>query len=291
MKHIDKSQPNSQVARQKLEDWKVSFRENDKTLEQLYDEKDGTKLWELLRDKSFLFEALYLEQGGICCYCCSATSRDTLQNHIEHFIARNHDKRLTFEYDNLLHSCTIKETITYVAKLNDTWENIANHLSTTVDILWRLNTHIKSREVQLKDMIKLPKQPTHCGAHKSKFDKKPPTDKVNIINPISLPDCWERFSFDGNGEVTSSQKDDELVAKTIEVLNLNAPSLVDKRYSAYSEFVDDFYANPKVQYYHIQGDLIALREFTASMLTEKRRLVYPFCVVEWSFLASILGLP
>lgn len=130
MVFIDKSTQPSQAAKQRLEDWKVSFicgsiRNNDGsinddyqgfTLEDFYNKAElgeltGTKIWKIFSTvpliKAQLRSDLSTEQDYICCYCGQQLVID--KTRIEHFLskAKAFASRI-FNYDNLLLSCDVR---------------------------------------------------------------------------------------------------------------------------------------------------------------------------------------
>tara|TARA_R110002073_G_scaffold46462_1_gene126772 strand:+ start:1618 stop:2223 length:606 start_codon:yes stop_codon:yes gene_type:complete len=54
--------------------------------------------------KTPLREELFLEQGGLCCYCCQKLKLEW--SHIEHVQCRQDYPKKRFDYDNLLLSCS-----------------------------------------------------------------------------------------------------------------------------------------------------------------------------------------
>lgn len=54
--------------------------------------------------KAPLREQLYHEQEGLCCYCCQKLKYEW--SHIEHVQSRKHYPNKSFEYNNLLLSCS-----------------------------------------------------------------------------------------------------------------------------------------------------------------------------------------
>ena len=71
--------------------------------------KHGKDNWSVIRDNGLgkdIWEKLNIMQNGFCAYCeCNLRKNNNFKGHIEHFIQRDKDPRLTFDWSNLFGSC------------------------------------------------------------------------------------------------------------------------------------------------------------------------------------------
>lgn len=56
-------------------------------------------------EKQSLREQLYIEQKGLCCYCCKKVTTNSNNVSVEHLKDKHQHRKLQFSYDNLLLSC------------------------------------------------------------------------------------------------------------------------------------------------------------------------------------------
>lgn len=102
MKHIIKEDSPS-----KFEEWKKYYRQTEQELLDnplLNEEKND--IWGKLsgETKSIVKESLLKEQGFICCYCQKRINFDE-NTFIEHFVARNVEPSIMFNYENIFVCC------------------------------------------------------------------------------------------------------------------------------------------------------------------------------------------
>jgi hypothetical protein len=118
--------------------------------------------------------------------------------------------------------------------------------------------------------------PRHCDNYKA--DKK-----EVILNPTSLPDCWEQFKYDKTGLIEGIT---DLARVTIAVLNLNATLLEQQRAEKWAFFETAFNEDPNLAEYFEKEDWKGLALFTKDELNKEIdfNLTYPFCVVRRAFL-------
>lgn len=70
--------------------------------------RHGQNNWSVISSNGLtndIWEKLKIMQHGFCAYCECRLHEDNSKRHIEHFIQRDRDPRMTFEWDNLFGSC------------------------------------------------------------------------------------------------------------------------------------------------------------------------------------------
>lgn len=73
--------------------------------------KHGQDNWSIIREKNLgkdIWEKLDIMQQGFCAYCECSLYINGSRGHIEHFIQRDKDPHLTFDWGNLFGSCNNK---------------------------------------------------------------------------------------------------------------------------------------------------------------------------------------
>jgi len=76
-------------------------------------------------------------------------------------------------------------------------------------------------------------EPRHCGNLKDDW-----FDEQMLISPLG-PECEGRFSFTGDGYISSAQPTDKAATETVVRLGLDIPKLRSLRKSAIEPFLDD----------------------------------------------------
>lgn len=197
--------------------------------------------------KADLESALCKEQHGLCCYC-GEKLEDGKQS-IEHFLPKNKNKHLTFDYTNLMLCCKPHSFTSYVVgeqydqtiiKIENAWEDVA--ALTSVDVEWikgdkRNKELIGKTALKKGDKIYVP-NPPHCDSSKSKNDSKAVPD--TIINPTQDSANIALFRFGDKGEIKYPASS-KLHEDTVNVLNLNCEKLKQARRKAW-ENAAEFYA-------------------------------------------------
>lgn len=283
---IDKSTQHSQDSKKRLDDWKINFRSNGETLEQLYLKKGqtGTALWKKVRSiKKRLRDDLSIEQTHICCYCGQKLKSET---RIEHFLSKANNTEFhirVFNYDNLLLSCEGEyfDKIQYYSGRLETLEEFTIRNNVTVDDIEELNPNKDLSNLNTNDKIRCGKD--HCDPFKGQIEDKE-RQEIPIINPTKFLDCWKYFKFDSDGGI--SVNDDEiiditlksLVVNSIRVLNLNVKALIEKRKKALTNFEDDWTNAAEAYQYDINS------YFSDQFHNPKQ----PFCFVNYHFIQQLM---
>lgn len=73
--------------------------------------KHGRDSWSVIKKNDLgkdIWEKLNIMQNGFCAYCECSLYKNNSRGHIEHFIQRDKDPRLTFDWGNLFGSCNNK---------------------------------------------------------------------------------------------------------------------------------------------------------------------------------------
>lgn len=256
--------------------------------------------------------ALYEEQYGLCCYCGGRLKRDWDESNnkwaydktqsIEHFLPKNQNLHLIFNYKNLLLCCKGSSSYTkyrvgdnfFGVKINGFEEvSVISELSIEKIQSYRPNQHLQRRGIQTGDVIHIP-NPLHCDDEKSKHDSKP---NITIINPTEDSDLMSKLTFNADGDIDSTgatTDEQEIINKTITVLGLRVEKLVEKRKSVWEK------ARPKydetfteVGLNNIPADRIRVIVKglidSASIPDDSDGLLSPFYFVEVDYLKSLFG--
>ena len=285
MIHIDKNKTDgSKEAAEKLKDWKDNYiSPSEQRLDVLCKTSAVKSLWELLdRGESYnkekLRKDLHAEQHGVCCYCVCGVKNETAQSVIEHFKDKSCNPcENTYDYANLILSCNGNNwIIVKLIKPSDTIEKFVEEYGLTEEKTKEIAKNFKPFQ-----RVTLPKPPNCCDKAKAQNEenaKNQPDYVPPIINPTLVIDCWKRFEYCDDGLIGG--KDDE-AEKTIEVLNLNAEPLKEKRKKAWdnarTKFTDDF-------------DLSSKEKIENCLKEELTKDPYHLCVVHRAYLLNELAI-
>lgn len=285
MKYIDKHNAESKITAEILHHWRDNYKTpSGKDFETFCKDAEKTDtVWNILPSKGeviskeILREALYKEQKGICCYCGQGIKlSDNLP--IEHFKPKEADKyKNTFNYFNLLLSCDgNKRSGKYYTAEGDTWEIVAIKHEMTVETLKRKNP----KEIELlkpKTALSVDMPPAHCDNAKG-------DNKTEIINPTIEKNCWERFIYSENGEISGI---DDLAKESVEVLALYVETLRKKRENAWKGFDKSLEEE--------LNDIIEIQEIDRKQAVEllfqkeiDEDKTSPFCVIKRQILKNII---
>jgi len=239
-----------------FKDW---LSENRCAIDEWISNKNGNEIWDEF-GKSFgretetqinpvevrnkLLDTLYDEQNGLCCYCGNKIERKRDESKhcweyrnyaIEHFQPKKHRKDLIFSYSNLMLTCKESKVLKrYVIGKNyngNTIKSISD-IARIVDIpeeKIREHNGDADKAYPHGTEVKVP-HPTHCDDSKSGFDCK--THPTAIVDPSLNAHIQyiDRFQFLPSGEIDFIRNnDDEIIEKSIEVLQLNCDTLKDRR--------------------------------------------------------------
>ena len=213
---------------------------------------------------------------------------------IEHFLAKMANKfKNTYDYDNLMLSCEGFEAHSvqdYFVQKGDTWKIIADKFEMTVQKLKQDNQELKqdnstkftkNEQPTVNRKLTITKPPTFCDNHKGeKMDE--------IIDPKQKPDCWDRLIYKNDGSISFDEKD-KIVEKTINILNLNASTLVQKRQKAWKDARDAFDSDDICQYCLDTDDFLGLLERTNALYQEMLNQTFELCVVHRAYLKQQMG--
>lgn len=252
-----------------------------------------------------LLNSLFSEQHGLCCYCGNNIKRELDNNGnwkykeyaIEHFKAKNSNRTLIFDYNNLMLCC--KEStkcVKYEVGRNgiNSFEDVATSANLDVEIIKNFKSNrglARKEQLEVTDTIKIP-NPEHCDDSKSKFDSQ--EDETIIINPTSEDDIQkiESLKYIGNGEIihnSTSEADIKVIENSIKVLSLNCDTLKDFRKKKYDAALDNF--NTIVQTLNEDADVIkssVIKLIAGKSKPDDEGILEPFYFVEIDFLKNIL---
>jgi uncharacterized protein (TIGR02646 family) len=294
MKLIDKTLTEaSKNARIALHNWRDTYEsESGKTFKDYCDEDASTGIiWALLTDgletddfynKAKLRKALFDEQREICCYCGCSIKLAKGKTAIEHFLAKMADKfKNTYNYDNLMLSCEGFEAHAiqdYFVQKGDTWKLIADKFEMVVQKLQQDNPteFTKNEQPRVNARLTITKPPTFCDNQKGEK-----TDV--IIDPKQKPDCWDRLIYKSDGSISCDEKD-EIAKKTIEILNLNAITLVKKRQKAWKDARAAFDSDGICQLCIDTDDFVGLLQRTNDLYQQMFNDTFHLCVVHRAYL-------
>lgn len=200
-----------------FENWKMQ--ENATSWSQLPGSipKDGSDNY-FYYSKNELRAALLKEQNSKCLYCEGCISNHPSKTRVDHVKTPQSDTSSAehlFDYNNLGVSCN------------------SEYLHQESEIRkYRNVTYCDPEDISMEDEADndVPKtHPTarHCDAHKE--------DKILPFTPYDQS-CEEKLEFSKDGSVSSEDSDG---VKVIEVLNLNAASLRNRREGAIAGFIND----------------------------------------------------
>jgi LysM repeat protein len=282
---IDKTTQHSQDSKQRLENWKINFRLNGETLEQLYvkEEQTGNVLWSKIRSniKKRLRQDLSLEQAHICCYC---GKRLAIETRIEHFLSKSKKSEFharVFNYDNLLLSCEGEyfDRIQSLSGRMETLVEFARRNNITTEELKEINPKKTNwNSIEINEKLRFGRD--CCDPHKGQIEDKEKRE-ILIINPTKHQNCWEYFKFNQDGGILFNDKIEDEKIKTevensIRVLNLDSKKLREKRLEALQFFTDELAT--KIEY---EQDFDIHAYFST-----KSNSKYPFCFVIYHFIKS-----
>jgi len=204
--------------------------------------------------KRLLKACLLEEQGYICCYCGGRILNNN-NTSIEHLIDKGKNKKLTFDYFNLLASCLGgTKTFYHLLEKGDTLNSIAKEYGVTEESLIMLNVDLINKEElenesaktlkvgdQLVVIPKAEKGENHCDNRKG--------SKSILITPLQV-DCEAKFYYKlQTGEIKS---DDVDAVTTIGVLGLNNNWTLKKRrlnmIDIISRLLQMVYENPAINH-------------------------------------------
>lgn len=244
--------------------------------------------------KADLESALYKEQHGLCCYCGIKLKAN--EQSIEHFLPKNKNKHLTFDYTNLMLCCKPHSFTSYVVgewydqiiiKIENAWEDVA--ALTSVDVEWikgdkRNKEHIGKTALKKGDKIYVP-NPPHCDSSKSKNDSKAVPD--TIINPTQDSTDIALFRFDKDGEIKyparfKLHKDTiKLHKDTIRVLDLNCEKLKQARRKAWENAADILDDLKKIAKKENVDERTLIRTWKNSYASLNRSEAFPFVYIDY----------
>lgn len=214
--------------------------------------------------KGLLKECLVKEQGYICCYCGGRILKDH-NTRIEHLEDKGTNKRLTFEYSNLLASCQGgTKPIIHVVKEGEKLPEIAKLYGVTIGILESLNVTKENIgllqeetkfEVKIGDKLLIIPQVKgrkrqHCDNHKG--------GEPITVTPLQ-ENCETRFRYDlQTGEIKEKDEKDTDAFQTIKVLGLNNNTDLKRRRLKLIEqagsLIQTIFQNPEIDHVEtIQG--------------------------------------
>jgi uncharacterized protein (TIGR02646 family) len=245
MRYINKSQEAIKDNKEKLEKWKEEWNT-------LFPNSNVT--WEDFKEKKFnnygkkdLYQNLWYEQSGICCYCGQSIPEPAFQSgttSVEHIITQQFsrtnqsDERLN--YENLILSCMGRKY--EVFGKNETLNSFSIRNRTTEIIVKKFTKPIVEKEGAIGF---LSGEVVCCNLKRGSNSKtiiNPTEEQYNTLEK----DCWQFFTYDFDGmdcKISTKNKnimDNELERDTIEVLGLDCNFLNTKRGKLYPVFRNDF---------------------------------------------------
>lgn len=207
------------------------------TLELLYKDTQisGDVVWKYMNNHREIYQkrtlkiALLQEQGYICCYCGRKIYDDHTTS-IEHLKPKSKNKHLTYDYSNLLASCSggtvyfihqvkVDETLLSIAKMYNVSEEYLEEVWVNDAFLKRYGKEADIENLQVGDRViiisKFDKKEQHC-------DPKKGNNTIHIT-PLQI-DCNKHFIFEKDtGKIVETDQNRE----TIEVLGLNDNSFLN----------------------------------------------------------------
>ncbi len=241
MRYINKADKEPDAFQQ----WKEDIKEE---LERLLANPDtpSRRIWRLLDRKSGVYNKKMLrahlieEQGYLCCYCGRRITLNKNNTVIDHLFPKSKFRDRTYDYENLLLSCTGgSRNIVHVLREDESLESVAIDYGVPMSRLQLINVSQNQVEVMEKTydltnlksgdkiiiILKADRSRQHCDTKKR--------ESILPIHPLQ-PDCESHFKYDAlDGRIVQTS---EAVAEAVSILGLNAnPFIVQQRKNTLDE--------------------------------------------------------
>jgi uncharacterized protein (TIGR02646 family) len=285
MKYIDKTSEASINRAKKLEKWIEDFKNRNPNSEISWEVFTKNALNGYGRKE--LYQDLWEEQGGICCYCgqkIPEPKKESGRANVEHVELKSLVRAKSLQYDNLILSCMgmLSETLRYGEKIHDVAHRIGIRQAEAKIVKFTQPLIEKEGATVFLSKSK------HCNLKRNN-DKTPIVVPTNEQYNTHTSDCWRLFKYEFNEDklpaeclISETDNNDQLTKDTFRVLGLNCDILAKERGKLYETFEN------LALYHDGEENKPRNKEERQLYFEQQLKTLYHFCSMDYSIILQNL---